>query len=112
MTAPDPATVVQNQLFPPGPQPSDAIQMYQGADAIKNGFKPWTAWDLRGPILRLCWDLLRFQVMGFGKMPADLTTPIGLRDSVNVILNMTYQNNLMLQRMAKVAGIDVSDIVE
>jgi len=107
----DPVAVVQAQLFPPGPKPADAITMYQGADKTKNGFASWDAWDLRGPVLRLAWDLLRFQQMPYGKMPADLTTPIGLRDSVNVILNMTWQNNQILQRMAKVADIDISDIV-
>jgi hypothetical protein len=108
----DPVTTVQNQVFPPGPMPSDAITMYQGADPVRNGFSPWKAWDLRGPILRLAWDLLRFQVMGYGKMPADLTTPIGLRDSVNVILNMTWQNNQILQRLCKAGDIDISDIIK
>jgi hypothetical protein len=108
---PDPAVVVQNQLFPPGPQPPDAIEVYAGADPVKNGFKSWIAWDVRGPLLRLMWDLLRFQQMPRGKMPADLTTPIGLRDSVNVILNMTYQNNQILQRLAKQANINISDIL-
>jgi len=44
-------------------------------------------------------------------MPADLTTPIGLRDSVNVILNMSYQNNRILQRLAKQANVNISDIL-
>jgi hypothetical protein len=111
MTAPDPTTVVQNQLFPPGPQPPDAITVYQGADPEKNGFSPWKAWDIRGPLLRLMWDLLRFQQMPAGKMPTDLTTPIGLRDSVNVILRQTNQNYQILQRICEVGKIDISDIL-
>lgn len=112
MTAPpDPVTVVQAQLFPPGPKPADAITLYQGANKAQNGFAPWDAWDMRSPLLRLAWDLLRFQQVGYGKLPADRTIPIGLRDSINVILRATDQNYQILQRMAKIAGIDISDIL-
>lgn len=108
MTAPDPAVVVQNQLFPPGPQPADAITMYEGASQAKNGWTPWRAWDLRGPLLKLTWDLLRFQVPS--APVADATVPVGLRDSVNNILFLTKQNNAILKALAKAGSIDISSI--
>jgi hypothetical protein len=109
MTAPDPAVLVQNQLFPPGPQPADAITLYEGADKAKNGFTPWRAWDLRGPLLKLCWDLLRFQVPA--KPNPDPTVPVGLRDSVNAILFLSNQNNKILRKLAEVGKVDISEIV-
>lgn len=108
--APDPATVVRDQMFPPGPVPRDAITMYDGAVQAKNGFASWKAWDLRGPILKMAWDLLRFQLIGAGKPNADRTVPYGLRDSVNRIMYQTDQNNQILRKMAQVAGIDITDI--
>jgi len=111
----DPIAVVQAQLFPPGPKPADAILLYEGADPKyqswaqepNGGF--WT-WDLRGPLLRLCWDLLRFMKIANGKPAADRNRPIGLRDSINQILYQTDQNNQILQRLAQVAGVNISDI--
>ena len=109
MSAPiDPATVVQNQLFPPGPEPADAITVYEGADPVTE-FKPWRAWDLRGPLLKLCWDLLRFQLIESGK-PVARTLPRGLRDTITHIWFTTEQNNQILRRLAKVGNVDHSDI--
>lgn len=93
MTAPDPAFVVQQQLFPPGPQPADAITLYEGAEKAKNGFAPWRAWDLRGPVLKLAWDLLRFRKLSDGKaiaaeIAADPTKAHSLYDWV---LYVAYQ---------------------
>lgn len=108
MTAPDPAVVVQGQLFPPGPQPADAITMYEGATQAKNGFAPWRAWDVRGPFLKLAWDLLRFQVPTAPS--ADATLPVGLRDSVNQSLFLAKQNNQILRALAKAGNVDISAI--
>jgi hypothetical protein len=109
MTAPDPAFTAQQQLFPPGPRPIDAITLYEGATQAKNGFTPWAAWDLRGPILKMAWDLLRFQLPA-KVTPLDPTVPIGLRDSINHILVQTQENNLILRRLAKTGNVDISDI--
>jgi hypothetical protein len=106
---PDPAVVVMNQLFPPGPTP-DTITVYDGTSTAKGQNFAFRAWDLRGPILKLCWDLLRFQVVDNGKLPADRTTPVGLRDSVNIILRDVDQNNTMLRRICAQLKIDVSDL--
>ena len=115
----DPATAVNEQMWggaampPPGAPagaPRDAVRLYEGADQAKNGFKSWWVWDLRSPILKLCWDLLRFELIDDGKGNPDRTVPIGLRDSVNRIMYQTDQNYQILQRLAKVANIDISDI--
>ena len=111
MTSPDPVSTIQSQLFPPGPQPADAIVVYEGADPAKGQKFSFRAWDLRGPILRLCWDLLRFQKVGSGYLPADRSTPVGLRDSVNIILRVTDQNNAILQRLAKQANVNITDLL-
>ena len=111
MTSPDPGVaVVQNQLFPPGPAPSDAITVYEGTDPTKGQKFSFRAWDLRGPILKLTWDLLRFQKVDNGHLPADRTTPVGLRDSVNIILRLTDQNNTILRRLAAASKVDISDL--
>lgn len=118
MTAPDPTTVVQNQFFPPGPKPADAIILYEGADPTYQSWADlssptkggWWAWDLRSPILRLAWDLLRFMLIDNGKPGTDRKRPVGLRDSVNTILYQTDQNNQILRRMAQVANINITDI--
>lgn len=107
---PDPVTTVQNQLFPPGAPPADAIIVYDGVDPAKGQKFSFKAWDLRGPILKLCWDLLRFQKIDNGKLPPDRTTPVGLRDSVNIILRLTDQNNIILRRLAAANKIDISDL--
>ena len=101
---------IQAQLFPPGPEPADAITVYDGADPAKGQKFAFRAWDLRGPLLKLAWDLLRFQLIDNGKLPPDRKTPLGLRDSVNIILRTTDQNNAILQRLAASAKVDISDI--
>jgi hypothetical protein len=111
MTAPDPAFVVQQQVFPPGPQPPDAITMYDGAIPAKNGFGPWKAWDLRGWLNRLVWDLLRFQTIDSGKPNADRTVPYGLRDTVSAIWYLTDQNNQLLKSIATKVGADMTHLV-
>jgi hypothetical protein len=112
MTAPlppDPAFVVMGQLFPPGPTP-DTITVYDGTSTAKGQNFAFRAWDLRGPILKLAWDLLRFMVVDNGKLPADRTMPVGLRDSVNITLRTVDQNNTMLRRICKSLSVDISDL--
>lgn len=92
----DPVVSVQQQLFPPGPPPPDTITMYEGATQ----FKPWKAWDVRGWLNRLVWDLLRFQKLDDHAPPADRTQPLGLRDTVTTIWFLTDQNNKLLKAIA------------
>ena len=111
MTAPDPAFVVQQQVFPPGPPPPDAITVYDGADPAKGQNFSFRAWDLRGPILRIVWDLLRFRKIGDGKQfGADATVPHGLYDWVLYTAYLTNQNNQILRKLAQVGNIDISAI--
>jgi hypothetical protein len=97
----DPVVSVQQQLFPPGPPPPDTITMYEGATQ----FKPWKAWDVRGWLNRLVWDLLRFQKLDDHAPPADRTQPLGLRDTVTTIWFLTDQNNKLLKAIATNAGV-------
>jgi hypothetical protein len=99
MTAPDPAFVVQQQVFPPGPAPADTIVLYDGATVAKNGFASWKAWDIRSWINRLTWDLLRFQLIDSGKPNSDRTVPYGLRDTVTAIWWLADQNHQLLQQL-------------
>ena len=108
--APDALAAVQNQLFPPGPPASDAFVVYDGADPAKGQNFAFRAWDMRGPVFKLVWDLLRFQKVDNGHLPADRTTPVGLRDSVNIILRLTDQNNQILRRLAAASKVDISDL--
>ncbi|WP_062906629.1 hypothetical protein [Mycobacterium avium] len=85
--------------------------MYEGADPAKNGFAPWEAWDMRGWLNRLTWDLLRFQKIDAGKPSKDRSVPAGLRDTVNTIWYLTDQNNTLLRRIAAKVGVDVSDLL-
>lgn len=102
----DPVVSVQQQLFPPGPPPPDAITLYEGATQ----FKPWKAWDVRGWLNRLVWDLLRFQKVDDHAPPADRTQPLGLRDTVSTIWFLTDQNNKLLKAIAaKVGAASVSE---
>lgn len=110
MTAPDPAWVVQQQVFPPGPQPADAITMYDGALPAKNGFAPWKSWDIRGWLNRLTWDLLRFQTIDSGKPNADRTVPYGLRDTVSAIWYLVDQNNQLLRAIAAKVDANVAAV--
>lgn len=114
MTAPpDPVAIVQNQLFPPGPQAPDAINMYDGAIQSKNGFGSWKSWDMRGWLNRLTWDLLRFQPLSKGKGPyPDPSVPYGLRDSVTRIMYQTDENNRILRKLAAVGNVDLTGIVD
>lgn len=112
MTNPgDPASVVQSQLFPPGPQPSDAIVMYDGHPAGLNGWSSWKAWDMRSWLNRLTWDLLRSQPLSQGKPNYANTVPIGLRDAVTRIAYQTDQNNQILRAIAAKTATDISAIV-
>lgn len=97
----DPVVSVQQQLFPPGPPPPDTITMYEGATQ----FKPWKAWDVRGWLNRLVWDLLRFQKLDDHAPPADRTQPLGLRDTVTTVWFLTDQNNKLLKAIAANAGV-------
>lgn len=110
MTAPDPAFVVQQQLFPPGPEPSDSITMYDGHPAGLNGWSSWKAWDMRSWLNRLTWDLLRSQPVSQGKPTYASTVPIGLRDAITRIAYQTDQNNQILRKLAQVGNIDISAI--
>lgn len=112
MTAPpDPAFVVMNEMFPPGPPPGDTIFLYDGAVQAKNGFSPWKAWDIRGWLNRLVWDLLRFQVIDSGKPNPDRTVPYGLRDTVSAIWYLTDQNNQLLKAIATKVGASTTGLV-
>lgn len=104
----DPVVSVQQQLFPPGPPPPDTITMYEGATQ----FKPWKAWDVRGWLNRLVWDLLRFQKVDDHAPPADRTQPLGLRDTVTTIWFLTDQNNKLLKAIAANAGAGSSQHLE
>lgn len=106
--APDPATVVMNELFPPGPMPPDAITLYDGALQAKNGFSPWKSWDVRGWLNRLVWDLLRFQTIDSGKPNSDRTVPYGLRDTVTATWYLADQNNVLLRAIATKVGLTVA----
>jgi hypothetical protein len=123
MTAPDPVEIsVNNQCWgvggpapagAPANAPADAVQLYQGADAAKNGFKSWWAWDIRSILLKLGWDLLRFQPIGTGK-PApgwDRTLPVGLRDTITRTWYLADQNNQILQALAAAAKVDITAIL-
>jgi hypothetical protein len=101
----DPVVSVQQQLFPPGPPPPDTITMYEGATQ----FKPWKAWDVRGWLNRLVWDLLRFQKLDDHAPPADRTQPLGLRDTVTTIWFLTDQNNKLLKAIAANGGATTSE---
>jgi hypothetical protein len=100
----DPVVSVQQQLFPPGPPPPDTITMYEGATQ----FKPWRAWDVRGWLNRLVWDLLRFQKVDDHAPPADRTQPLGLRDTVTTVWFLTDQNNKLLKAIAAKVGATAS----
>lgn len=92
---------VMNVLFPPkigGHPPVDTIVVYQGADPKRNGFAPWSAWDLRGWVRQLTWDLLRFRLIGEGK-PQDDTLPMGLFDMVIRTAYQTDENNKLLKQI-------------
>jgi hypothetical protein len=99
-------TVVRNGVT----MPDDAILMYEGADPAKNGFTPWYAWDIRGWLNRLTWDLLRFKKIDDGKPNSDRTVPSGLRDEVNAIHFLTDQNNQILRAIAAKVGADISAV--
>ncbi|MDR3662035.1 MAG: hypothetical protein P4L86_16910 [Mycobacterium sp.] len=122
MTAPDPATSVNQQFWganygdPPGGAPAgaadDAIVIYDGADRadfpwakLPNG--GWWAWDLRGSILTFTHDLLRFQ-KPTDHATDDPTKPVGLRDSVSRQHLLTEQNNFMLRKLCAGMHIDLT----
>jgi hypothetical protein len=88
MTQPDPVGAVYQQFWgaPSGPSgPPDTITVYDGTDASKGQTFSFRAWDLRGPLLRLVWDLLRFRKLSDGasiaaEIEADPAKPHGLYD--------------------------------
>jgi hypothetical protein len=102
---------VQKQLGGPGSQanPSDTITVYDGADPKVNGFAPWRAWDMRGWLRTLTWDLLRFRPLSDGKPVPGIKR--GLFDWILQIAYQTDQNNTILRRIAAKQGVDVSDLV-
>lgn len=106
---------VQRELFPPmvnGHPPTDAIVVYQNADPKRNGFAPWTAWDLRGWIRQLTWDLLRFRLIDEGKPNPDRTLPMGMYDHIMRVAYQTDRNEKILRRIAEHLEIDISDLGE
>ncbi|WP_409428366.1 hypothetical protein [Mycobacterium sp. SMC-11] len=101
---------VMNALFPANPGPGDTITVYDGADPLKNGFAPWRAWDLRGWVRQLTWDLLRFRPIEDGRPNADRTIKFGLFDAVMRVAYQTDQNNQILRRLATKHGVDLTDL--
>ena len=104
---------VMNVLFPPKSgtnPPADTIVVYQGANPKRNGFTPWPAWDLRGWVRQLTWDLLRFRLIDEGKPNADRTLPLGMYDMIVRNLFQTDRNEKMLRRICEKLEIDVSDL--
>lgn len=103
------ASDVMNQLFPP-PNPWDTITVYDGADPQRNGFAPWRAYDMRGWLRQLTWDLLRFRGIDEGRPGKDRTLKIGLYDLICRIAYQTDQNNELLRRITTKLDIDVLDL--
>jgi hypothetical protein len=103
---------VMNQLGGPGSpsNPADTITVYDGADPKKNGFAPWRAWDLRGWVRQLTWDLLRFRAIDDGKPNADRTVKLGLWDAVLRTVFQVDRQDEVLKRIAAKIGVDVSDL--
>jgi hypothetical protein len=103
---------VMGILFPPrqanGQPPADAIVMYDGADKAKNGWAPWKAWDIRGWLNRLTWDLLRFKPIDAGVPASDRTIPYGLRDTITAIWWLADANHKLLLEIGDKVGVDTS----
>ena len=107
------ANDVMSVLFPPqqdGHPPADTIVVYQGADSKRNGFTPWSAWDLRGWVRQLTWDLLRFRLIDEGKPNPDRTLPMGMYDHICRISFQTDRSEQMLKRICEKLEIDVTDL--
>jgi hypothetical protein len=103
---------VNNALGGPGSpgNPPDTIVVYDGATVAANGFASWKAWDLRGTILTLVHDLLRFRPLSDGKPNPGVKR--GLFDWVLQAAYQTDQNNTILRRIAaKTPGVDISDLL-
>ena len=93
----------------------DKIKVYDGAGK-KDGFgwaqlpdAGWWAWDIRGWIKQLTWDLLRFQ------RPTDFrggdpNKKWGARDSWSRQHLLAEQNNILLKRIAVKVGADVTGL--
>jgi hypothetical protein len=96
--------------------PSDKINMYDGATADDfpgpTGAGSWQAWDMRGWLNRLTWDLLRFQDWTkYGKsMPNPKSNRWGFRDSVTRQHCIAEQNNYMLRKICAQLKIDITGI--
>lgn len=93
----------------------DKIKVYDGAGK-NDGFTwaqlpdaGWWAWDIRGWIKALVWDLLRFQ------KPIDFKTgdpskKWGARDSLSRQHLLAEQNNFMLRKICRHYGIDLDEM--
>ena len=94
--------------------PNDKIVVYEGASKnlfpwaqLNNG--GWHAWDLRGWVRQLVWDLLRFQKPS-DKAKGEVDVPWGLRDSVTRQHLVAEQNNWMLQKLCEANDIDLDEM--
>lgn len=84
--------------------PADKIKVYDGAGK-DDGFTwaqektfGWWAWDLRGFVKQLCWDLLRFhKISDFSS--GDTSKKWGLRDSISRIHYLAEENNQLLKKL-------------
>lgn len=82
----------------------DLWTLYEGAPfATRTG-------SMRFGVLKLAWDLLRFQAVNKFAGPLSFGSLFGLRDAVTRSLYTTERNYLILQRIAKKLDIDISDI--
>jgi hypothetical protein len=95
--------------------PNDAITVYDGAGhqwfswaQLANG--GWKAWDLRGWVRQLTWDLLRFQPIDYGKPNPDRTVPYGLRDAITRTMYQADQCEQKLDLIIAAMKIDTSSI--
>lgn len=94
---------------------NDRIKVYDGAGK-EDGFTwaqlpdaGWWAWDLRGWVKQLAWDLLRFQKPS-AFSHGDIDKKWGMRDSITRVHFLAEQNNKILRRLAGHAGVDISDL--
>jgi hypothetical protein len=86
---------------------ADKIKMYDGATKSEAGFDAWWAWDIRGWLNRLTWDLLRFQKPANYK-DGNVGKPWGLRDSVSRQQLVAEQNLFVLRKLAEANKIDLT----
>lgn len=108
------AATVMEELFPP-PVPDDAIIVYEGAsnqwyDWAHGPNGGWSAWDMRGWLRQLTWDLLRFRPLTEASVDAPEDKPLGLWDAVLVNAKVNQRNSRILGRIADNLGVDISDL--